>query len=79
MSKPINDKEQMELSLEAAKNAIGSATMTMDPDQLRDAARALQVAKAQYEHMRNKLDQSQLTETASMIDNIENQLNEAQH
>lgn len=79
MSQPFTNIEQIKMSVEAAKNLVGAATMSMDPDQLKEASQALSNAKASLTNVQsnNKDDQQIIESSRQVITDIEEQLSEA--
>ncbi|KAA0550163.1 DUF2564 family protein [Bacillus sp. BGMRC 2118] len=81
MSEPFNDLKQVEMSVIAAQKMVGSATMSMDPELIQDAASAIQDARTQLNTAKNHptgVDDEFLTRQESLIQQCEHQLNEAQ-
>ncbi|MBU9714856.1 DUF2564 family protein [Evansella tamaricis] len=78
MSEPFDDKHQLEMAVKAAQKTVGSATMSMDPDQLESAEDAIQSAKAQLRMgMEHHLDEELITYCSGLIEKLEHQIHEA--
>ncbi len=80
MSEPFNDLKQVEMSVLAAQKMVGTATMSMDPEQLEEAAQALQDARAQLAHALNNktgVDEEYLQGQETLLSQSEEQLHEA--
>lgn len=82
MSEPFNDLKQVEMSVAAAQKMVGSATMSMDPELIQSANSAIQDAKSQLNSAKNNatgVDGDFLARQESLIQQVEQQLSEAQH
>jgi hypothetical protein len=82
MSEPFNDLKQVEMSVIAAQKMVGSATMTMDKEQLDDATGAVEDARRQLTSARNNgtgVDEEFLQTQETLLQQCEEQLNEAKH
>ncbi|MFZ3590912.1 DUF2564 family protein [Bacillus sp. DJP31] len=80
MSEPFNDIKQVEMSVHAAQKMVGTATMSMDPEQLEEAKEALQVARqqlAQAVSSQTGVDEEFLQGQQTLLAQSEQQLNEA--
>ncbi|MBM7663251.1 hypothetical protein JOC85_004122 [Bacillus mesophilus] len=80
MSEPFNDLKQVEMSVKAAQKMVGTATMSMDREQLEEATQAIQDARAQLSHAFNNqtgVDKEFLNEQQVSLTQCEEQLNEA--
>lgn len=80
MSEPFNDLKQIEMYVAAAKKMVGSATMSMDPEQLDDASSAIADARKQLnsvKHHTTGVDDQFLERQEALIEECEHQLNEA--
>ncbi|EIT86827.1 hypothetical protein A374_04614 [Fictibacillus macauensis ZFHKF-1] len=80
MSEPFNDLEQVQLLLQSAEHMVGQATMSMNPQQLQEAAEALALAKATYEQMASQeTDQNSfmLSQAKEIVTRCESQISEA--
>ncbi|WP_456278652.1 DUF2564 family protein [Bacillus sp. AK128] len=80
MSEPYNDLTQVAMSVKAAQKMVGTATMSMDREQLEEAGQAIQDARAQLSHALNNktgVDQDFLNEQDLSLTQCEQQLNEA--
>ncbi|RBW69168.1 DUF2564 family protein [Bacillus taeanensis] len=82
MSEPYNDIKQVEMTVKTAQKMVGYATMSMDPDQLKDATNALNQAKTQYqEALANQtgVDQQLFQQSAEILRECETQLSGAKN
>ncbi|WP_096188902.1 DUF2564 family protein [Evansella halocellulosilytica] len=78
MSEPFNNIQQIEMAIKAAQKMVGSATMSMDPDQLQTATKALDDAKNQLEMAKKyDLDHQFVDYSSTLIEQLENQVEEA--
>ncbi|WP_246941931.1 DUF2564 family protein [Bacillus pinisoli] len=80
MSEPFNDLKQVEMSVKAAQKMVGTATMSMDREQLDEATQAIQDARTQLSHARNNgtgVDEEFLHSQEVSLTQCEEQLNEA--
>ncbi len=80
MSEPFNDLKQVEMSVQAAQKMVGTATMSMDPEQLEEATQALQNARNQLtQTLSNQtgVDEEFLSGQEELLFQSEEQLNEA--
>jgi hypothetical protein len=80
MSEPFNDLKQVEMSVSAAQKMVGTATMSMDLEQLEEAAQAIQDARGQLSHAKHNgtgVDDEFLNEQQLSLNQCEQQLNEA--
>ncbi|MFC3884091.1 DUF2564 family protein [Bacillus songklensis] len=75
-----NDLQQVEVSIEAARKTVGSATISMDPEFLEHAQNAVNHAKTQLANARANatgVDEEFLTNCENALSECEHQLNEA--
>jgi septum formation inhibitor MinC len=80
MSEPFNDLKQVEMSIKAAQKMVGSATMSMDHEQLDEATQAIQDARQQLAHAQHNgtgVDDEFLQQQQTTLTQCEEQLNEA--
>ena len=76
-----NDLKQVDMSIKAAEKMVGSATMSMDPEQLQDAKQTIQNAKEQFQHAKANntgVDDKFFHESSKLLQHLEKQLTEAQ-
>lgn len=74
----FNNLKQLEMAVAAAQKMTGSATMSMDPEAIQNAEKALNDAKALYQTAGDTgLDQSYLNNQNELLLQCEHQLNEA--
>ncbi|WP_169824018.1 DUF2564 family protein [Bacillus marinisedimentorum] len=81
MSEPYNELKQLEMSIKAAQKMVGTATMSMDPDQLSDAERAVTSARLEYSEAVKAspgTDEQFFEQSMELLDRCEEQLKEAQ-
>lgn len=75
-----NDLKQVEVSIQSAQKMIGTATMSMSPQQLEEATNALNDAKAQLQSAKahgTGVDEQFLQQCMQSIQTCEQQLTEA--
>ncbi|TYR80000.1 DUF2564 family protein [Priestia megaterium] len=75
-----NELQQAEVSIQAAQKMIGTATMSMDPDQLNQATSALEDAKSQLQAAKANatgVDEKFLQNCTNALKACEQQLTEA--
>ncbi len=80
MSEPYNEIKQLEMSIKAAEKMVGTATMSMDPDQLEDAKRAVNNARVEYAEAVKAspgTDGQFFEQSMELLDRCEEQLKEA--
>lgn len=80
MSEPYNDLKQVEMSVLAAQNMVGKATMSMDIEQLEEATQALKEARGRLAHASSNqtgVDLEFLEGQETLLTQSEEQLNEA--
>ncbi|MCA1030429.1 DUF2564 family protein [Bacillus timonensis] len=78
----FNELQQVKMSVKAAQKMVGSATMNMDNELLQDATRAVQNARTQLNSVKENgtgVDEAFLCEEEKLLDQCEEQLNEAKH
>jgi hypothetical protein len=78
----FNDLKQVELSIDAAQKMVGSATMSMDPDLLEGATHAVNDARSQLTDAVSNatgVDNEFLKQAEQLLQQSEEQLNEAKH
>lgn len=76
----FNDLKQVEMSIEAARKLVGSATMSMDHEQLENAKNAIKDAQTYLANARNEatgVDDDFLNVSDQILSQCEEQLNEA--
>ncbi|BFI98940.1 DUF2564 family protein [Priestia megaterium] len=74
-----NDLKQVEVSIQSAQKMIGTATMSMSPQQLEEATNALNDAKVQLQSAKHGtgVDEQFLQQCMQSIQTCEQQLTEA--
>jgi hypothetical protein len=80
MSEPFNDLKQVEMSVLTAQKMVGSSTMSMDHEQLEDAASAVSDARNQLTSAKRNgtgVDDEFLQRQETLLQQCEEQLNEA--
>ncbi|OZM57442.1 hypothetical protein CIB95_08280 [Lottiidibacillus patelloidae] len=80
MSEPFNEVKQLEMSLKAAQNMVGKATMAMDDNLLQAATEAVNNAHAQLNALSNSgpgTDEELLAQSRQLLAQCEEQINEA--
>ncbi|MCD8509279.1 MAG: DUF2564 family protein [Bacillus sp. (in: Bacteria)] len=78
MSEPFDDIHQVEMAIKAAQKTVGSATMSMDPEQLDTATNAINDAKEQLNMaIQHQLDPDFIQYSQGLLDKLEHQVNEA--
>jgi hypothetical protein len=78
----FNNLKQVEMSINAAKKMVGSATMSMDEEILADAARAIEDARTQLQNAienQTGVDGEFLQKSQDALSQCEHQLQEARH
>lgn len=76
----FNDLKQLEMSVEAAQNMVGAATMSMDSDQLQAATDSIRQAKNALQNVQQNptgVDGEVINQSQHKINAIEEQLKEA--
>lgn len=80
MGRPFNGFEEVGMRVASAQKMVGSATISMDPDQLQDAAKTVEEARLQLMHMKEvatDLDDAFISKQEEMLAQCEHQLSEA--
>jgi hypothetical protein len=80
MSEPFNDLKQVEMSIIAAQKMVGTATMSMDHEQLAEATRAINEARQRLKHAQTNstgMDDEFLHNQQMTLTQCEEQLTEA--
>lgn len=76
----FNGFEDVGMRVASAQKMVGSATMSMDPAQLHNAAKTVEEARRQLTHMKEvatDLDEEFLSKQEEMLEQCEHQLKEA--
>jgi hypothetical protein len=80
MSEPFNDVKQLEMSIKAAQNMVGKATMAMDDNLLQAASEAVNNAHEQLDSFISNgpgTDEPLIAQSKKLLTDIEEQINEA--
>ncbi|HZH58775.1 MAG TPA: DUF2564 family protein [Metabacillus sp.] len=76
----MNEIAQLEASVKAAQKMVGSATMQMDPEAIKNAENAINDAKALMNRTAETgFDQDFLTKQQQLLEQCQHQLSEAKH
>ena len=76
----FNDLKQLEMSVKAAQKMVGSATMSLDPEALQNAEKAVADAQEQFNsslQSQTGVDQQFLSTQQELLSQCEHQLSEA--